>query len=224
MIPSWAIALPGDMAGEFEDGLLVRLWTGDGKHRIERIEGRHIFALGLPQESFDAKLATVFRMVCSDCGRRTDHRWELTPAPRDRMLCPECAVTRQSEIAQGQRVMLGASEYLKSSYSGTLYPLGTPKAAIQTLDSLGGEKTRVKVALGDPITGRDWLEEFGTTGYVTRTGGAHVVMLVHNTRSMGGSPLISECVVRIASSRKGGRVYFQHPNYHAPTEEARYAV
>jgi hypothetical protein len=220
MIPSWAIALPGDMAGEFEDGRLVRLWTGDGKHRIERIGGRDIFAFDLQQDGFDAKLASVFRMVCSDCGRRMDHEWELTPAPRDRMLCPECAITRQREIAQGQRVVLGTSEYLKSSYSGTLYPLGTAKAVMQTLDNLRGEKDRIKVALGDPITGRDWQEEFGTTGYVTRTGGAHVVMLVHNTRSMGGSPLISECVVRITSSRKDGRLYYQHPNYHVPAEEA----
>ena len=35
----------GRHGGEIEDGRLVRLRTGDGKQRIERDEGRHIFAL-----------------------------------------------------------------------------------------------------------------------------------------------------------------------------------
>lgn len=216
MIPSWAKPLTGSLSGEFESGRLVRLWARAGKHRIEQVDDATIFSLGLTRKDVDKQLASVFKRICSQCGHRTDRGWQLTPAPRDRMLCPECAIRRQMDLDQGSHKMLGDSEFIvaKNGTRETLYPVGTPSMVFAVLEDVSRSETRVKLAYGDPITGRDWQEEFETTGYVTRTGGAHVVLLVHNTRSMGGGPIYSDSIVRIALTRKGGRVFYQHPNYH----------
>ena len=208
--------LPGGLTGEIEDGRIVRLWARAGKHRIERVDGATIFSLGLSRKDVDKQLAAVFKRICSQCGRRTDFEWELTPAPRDRMLCLECAVRRKMGLDQGSHKMLGDSEFIVAMVGTreTLYPIGTPSMVFAALEDVAQAQTRVKISFGDAITGRDWQQEFETTGYVTRTGGAHVALLVHNARSMGGSPIYSDSIVRIASTRKGGRVFYEHPNYH----------
>lgn len=216
MIPSRAEPLPGGLTGQFEDRRLVRLWARAGEHRIERVDNTTIFSLGLSRKDVDKQLASVFKRICSQCGRRTDFEWELTLAPRDRMLCPECAVRRQMDLDQGSHKMLGDSEFIvaKVGTHETLYPVGTPSMVFAALEDAAHSQTRVRLSFGDAITGRDWKQEFETTGYVTRTGGAHVALLVHNARSMGGSPIYSDSIVRVASSRKGGRVFYQHPHYH----------
>ncbi len=210
------VRLPGGLSGEFEDGGLVRLWARGGKHRIERVDDRTIFSLGLSRKDVDKQVASVFKRLCSQCGRLTDFAWELTSAPRDRMLCPECAVHRQGNLAKGIHRMLGDREYLvvKNGTRETLYPVDTSNMVFAALEDAAHADVRVKISYGDPITGRDWQETFETTGYVHRTYGAHVALLVHNARSMGGSPIMSDRIVRIASTHKGGRVFHQHSNYH----------
>lgn len=220
MTPYNAVRLPGGLAGEFEKRILVRLWARKGKHKIELADGKSIYSLSMIRTDIDKSLASLFPRLCTGCGWQTSYDWELTPAPHDRMLCPECAIIRQRAITDGKHVMLGNHEYIKSSFSGSLYPVGTSKDVIHNLDSLASNEIRVKIAYGDPITGRDWQQEFETTGYVTRTMGAHVALLVHNARSMGGSPIYSDSIVRITSTRKSGRVFYEHPLYHVPKVKA----
>lgn len=210
--------LPGGLTGEIEDGRIVRLWARAKKHRIEWVNNATIFSFGLARKDIDKRLASMFKRICSQCGRLTDFAWELTPAPRNRMLCPDCAMRRRMNLDRGIHRMLGDSEFLvvKVGTRETLYPVGTPSMVFAALEDAAHAQTRVKIAYGDPITGRDWQEEFETMGYVGRTAGAHVALLVHNARSMGGGPIYSDSIVRIASSRKGGRVFYEHPNYHLP--------
>ena len=150
--------LPGGLTGEIEGGRIVRLWARAGKHRIERVDGATIFSLGLSRKDVDKQLASMFKRICSQCGRRTDFEWELTPAPRDRMLCPECAVRRQMDLDQGSHKMLGDSEFIvaKVGTRETLYPIGTPCMVFAALEDAAQAQTRVRLSFGDSITGRDW--------------------------------------------------------------------
>ena len=68
--------------------------------------------------------------------------------------------------------------------------------------------------LGAKELGRDWLEERDTHGCISRsTGSIRVPLLINNKRSIGGPALLDHCIVRIRAS-SGGRVLWQHPNYH----------
>ena len=86
---------------------------------------------------------------------------------------------------------------------------------------MNGYRTRLHISLGDTASGRDWLEEFETHGYVGRSmGPVKVPLLVANTRSLGGGAILDHCIVRIRESA-GGRVLYRHPNYHHGTLEIR---
>ena len=104
--------------------------------------------------------------------------------------------------------------------NGIWYAADTRDDVIGAVDEAFRAQVRVRIALGDRETGRDWCEEFGVTGYVSRTmGPIKAPLLVHNSRSMGGGIISTGALVRIASTRKGGRVFWQHPAYHRTEEE-----
>jgi len=98
--------------------------------------------------------------------------------------------------------------------NGTTYHEETPDEVIRVLENARQNRTRLHISLGDQQTGRDWLEEFETHGYVGRSmGPLKVPLLVANRRSVGGGAILDHCIVRIRTSA-GGRVLWQHPSYH----------
>jgi hypothetical protein len=113
---------------------------------------------------------------------------------------------------------------MKTSYkiiSGTSYHEATPDAVIRVLEAARQSRTRLHISLGDQETGRDWLEEFESHGYVGRsTGPVKVPLLVANRRSLGGGAILGHYIVRIRESA-GGRVLYQHPDYHFGSLEIR---
>jgi hypothetical protein len=98
--------------------------------------------------------------------------------------------------------------------NGTSFDERTPDEVIRVLENARQNRTRLHISLGDQQTGRDWLEEFETHGYVGRSmGPMKVPLLVSNRRSLGGGAILDHCIVRIRESA-GGRVLWQHPSYH----------
>ena len=105
--------------------------------------------------------------------------------------------------------------------NGTSYVSRTPDEVIRVLESARSNRTRLHISQGDTDTGRDWLEEFETHGYVGRSmGPIKVPLLIANRRSIGGSAILDHCIVRIRESA-GGRVLYQHPKYHHGVLEIR---
>ena len=107
------------------------------------------------------------------------------------------------------------SEYQLINDSGDLpiaYHKGTKQEIVNILERARENGDRIKIFLGDTKTGRNWNEEHGTMGYIGLGRGykARFPILVNNSRSMGGSSLMDDCIVKI---KIGGYVKYQHPNF-----------
>lgn len=98
---------------------------------------------------------------------------------------------------------------------GIYFHIDTPDEVIRQILWAKRNNVRVHLHIGDPKTGRDWLEEFETEGRIGNSmGPLKVLLLIHNARSMGGGSLLDHCVVKIRTTGKKGRVLYQHPTYH----------
>ena len=104
----------------------------------------------------------------------------------------------------------------------TWYHKDTPRAVCQILEShlQHNRNKRLRLFLGDSVTGRDWGEEWDVLGYVGRsTGWRKIPLLVHNSRSMGGGGILDNCIIKIMTT--GGSVLWQHENYNRPSYEVK---
>lgn len=101
----------------------------------------------------------------------------------------------------------------KITESGTAYKEETCEAIVEVLERCRQQRIRIRVYYGGP-DGRDWQDEFGTTGYVGRsTGNIKIPLVVYNSRSLGGGAMLDHCIVKIVTT-KGKEILYQHPNYH----------
>jgi hypothetical protein len=105
---------------------------------------------------------------------------------------------------------------MTSVINGTTYCPDTPKEVIRVLEHARLSRTRLRIRLGDTATGVDWLEEWDVEGYIGRsTGPVQIPLLVHNSRSLGGSRLLDHCIIRILRT-SDWRVLYSHDRYQTP--------
>lgn len=96
----------------------------------------------------------------------------------------------------------------------TYYDVMTNNKVINVLEYALNNRVRLRLYLGDRETGRDWEETYDVQGYIGRTTGfIHELILLPNSRSIGGSCILTDCIVKIETS-KGKKELYKHPNYH----------
>lgn len=99
----------------------------------------------------------------------------------------------------------------------TFYEPETSPEVIRILEGLLGKRDcRVKITWGDPVTGQAQFDEHHTEGYIGRsTGHKPILLLLHNSRSLGGDPVSAHNIVSIVTV-KGNRTLYRHPNFKGP--------
>jgi hypothetical protein len=110
----------------------------------------------------------------------------------------------------------GKDTIYKVSDSGTYYSEKTPDDVIRVLESLRGTSQRIKIYVGDRVTGKDWMEESDKTGKIGRSSGPiKIPILLSTVDSTGGGAILDDCIVKIVTSPSlGSRILYKHPNYH----------
>lgn len=97
---------------------------------------------------------------------------------------------------------------------GTFYRDTTPKPVVEALEAARKAHKRVRLFLGDRETGKQWMDEYGVTGYVARSMGPVMIpILLPSTRSHGGGAILCDCIVRLLVE---GREVYRHPEYKVP--------
>jgi len=95
--------------------------------------------------------------------------------------------------------------------NGTSYNEGTPEKVIQVLEKVKYDGTRIKLDYGKD--GKSWGDCYDVTGTLGRsTGTVKIPLLIHNSKSTGGTGILTDCIIQIKESR-GGRVLYQCDNY-----------
>lgn len=102
--------------------------------------------------------------------------------------------------------------------NGTWYDHRTDPRVVEILERYRmdrgflGSGARLRLEYGDPDTGRSWGDF--EAGYIGRsTGTQRILLVVHNTRCIGGPAILTHCIVRITECR-GNHLVWQHPRYH----------
>ena len=109
-------------------------------------------------------------------------------------------------------------EYARQIYkviNGTHYDLYTSNKLVILLEDIRQSQTRVRFHWGNADTGLDWGDCHDVEGRIGRsTGPIKIPILLYNSRSVGGSAILTNCIVKIVET-KGKRILYQHPYYHS---------
>lgn len=100
-------------------------------------------------------------------------------------------------------------EYKVTPYN-TWYNINTDDKVIEVLERLRDSGIRITLDYGNVETGESWNDTYDITGYVGRsTGRVKIPILVHNKRSMGGSAILTDCIlsIRYSNKKEGGYIY-----------------
>lgn len=97
------------------------------------------------------------------------------------------------------------------------YHIETSKEVIEVLENARKGRIRIKLALGDTKTGKDWGEVHDISGRIGLSKGsdARYPILVYNSRSYGGGAILDHCIVKVQVAN-GGKVLYQAKNYTPP--------
>ncbi|WMU08098.1 hypothetical protein vBCtySFA67_00080 [Clostridium phage vB_CtyS-FA67] len=96
----------------------------------------------------------------------------------------------------------------------TAYLINTNEKVINILEYAMKNNKRIRLFYGDIETGRDWMEEYNTIGYIGRSAGKiQIPLLIKTNRSFGGSAILDNCIIKITIDKE---IVYQHPKYHLP--------
>lgn len=92
--------------------------------------------------------------------------------------------------------------------NGTTYDTMTNENVANVMEQCRENKTRVHIHYGDTHTCEYWSDvETGTIG--RSMGPMKIPIIVHNARSMGGSGILTRCVLKITTTRKPFTVLYE---------------
>jgi len=86
----------------------------------------------------------------------------------------------------------------------------TPKKAAMKIVEIYSNKTRVVFDYGDIQTNRSWGETYDITGRIGLCRGyynLHYPILLHNSTSLGGGTILTDCILSIRESRGKKLIY-----------------
>lgn len=99
------------------------------------------------------------------------------------------------------------------------FDAGTNDAVKAKLITIHKTRDRVRIVYGDPVTGKDWLEEYDVMGRIGRsTGEVKIPLLIANERSMGGGAILTANILKIVLV-DNKKVLYQHEKYGEPKFE-----
>jgi hypothetical protein len=98
-------------------------------------------------------------------------------------------------------------------FNGTWFYEGTTEPLAELLLRLKHTDTRIVVDYGDLSTGQSWGETYDVAGYIGRTTGKHMPILLHNKRSMGGGIILTHCILSVKTSKGKNVLYSYDKNY-----------
>lgn len=98
----------------------------------------------------------------------------------------------------------------------------TPILLWTALEYARKNRIRVRIYLGDPITGKCWNEEHDIFGYIGLSKGkdAYFPILVYNSRSMGGGSLMDDNIIKLVSTNPY-QTLFKTDNFIKPQVEIK---
>jgi hypothetical protein len=95
---------------------------------------------------------------------------------------------------------------------GTAYHKETRESVINALEYARKNNKRIRLFYGDVKTGKCWLEEYDTIGYVGRSiGDIKIPLLIKNRNSIGGPGILDDCIVRITLDKN---ILYTHEYFH----------
>ena len=83
------------------------------------------------------------------------------------------------------------------------YHKDTPDDLIRVLEKLRKNGKRIRLFFGDQKTGECWHEQYDIMGTISETTGKlKIPILIANNRSVGGTGILTDCIVQITEDKK----------------------
>lgn len=105
--------------------------------------------------------------------------------------------------------------------NGTCYNVRTEDAVIRVIEEARQARERLRFHYASIIKpgedGHDWLEESEMEGYIGRSCGTiKIPLCLRNSRTMGGSGILTHCIGRITRAGRVRVELYRHPLYRVP--------
>ena len=94
----------------------------------------------------------------------------------------------------------------------TYFDPGTDARASKVLESCRTHERKIRLILGDTLTGEPWLEEHDVVGRIGRSIGTLKVPLLIEPGELGGSAILCDCILAIIDWASGDSLY-RHDAY-----------